>query len=65
VLSVFDEPGPNLDLKSIARARLERAGVAEINDVDLCTICSTPELFYSHRRDRGVTGRQAGIVWLT
>jgi copper oxidase (laccase) domain-containing protein len=20
-------------------------------------------LFFSHRRDRGVTGRQAGVVW--
>jgi YfiH family protein len=65
VLNVFDEPGPNLDLKAIARARLERAGAAEVHDVGLCTICSPPELFFSHRRDRGVTGRQAGIVWLT
>jgi YfiH family protein len=65
VLGVFDAPGPNLDLKSIAREQLERAGVAEVRDVGLCTICSEPELFFSHRRDRGVTGRQAGIVWLT
>ena len=65
VLSVFQEPGPNLDLKAIARARLERAGAAEVHDVGLCTICSPPELFFSHRRDRGVTGRQAGIVWRT
>jgi hypothetical protein len=65
VLSVFDEPGPNLDLKAIARARLEHAGVATVHDVGLCTICSEPDLFFSHRRDRGVTGRQAGIAWLT
>jgi YfiH family protein len=65
VLGVFDEPGPNLDLKAIARARLARAGVATVHDVGLCTICSAPELFFSHRRDRGVTGRQAGIAWLT
>jgi len=65
VLSVFDAPGPNLDLKAIARTRLERAGVAEVHDVGLCTICSGPELFFSHRRDQGVTGRQAGIVWLS
>lgn len=65
VLRVFSQPGPNLDLKLIARSRLERAGVAEIRDVGLCTICSAPELFFSHRRDRGVTGRQAGIAWLT
>jgi copper oxidase (laccase) domain-containing protein len=22
-----------------------------------------PERFFSHRRDRGVTGRQAGLAW--
>ena len=65
VLSVFGELGPNLDLKAIARARLEHAGVATVHDVGLCTICSAPDLFFSHRRDRGVTGRQAGIAWLT
>jgi purine-nucleoside/S-methyl-5'-thioadenosine phosphorylase / adenosine deaminase len=57
--------GRNLDLKAIARERLERAGVTAIHDADLCTICSEPSLFFSHRRDHGVTGRQAGIAWLT
>lgn len=57
--------GRHLDLKAIARAQLEAAGVSEIHDVGLCTICSPPELFYSHRRDHGVTGRQAGVAWLT
>lgn len=56
--------GRNLDLKAIARAELERAGVQTVHDVDLCTICSDESLFFSHRRDRGVTGRQAGIAWL-
>lgn len=55
----------NLDLKAIARAQLERAGVDAVHDVGLCTICSAPELFFSHRRDHGVTGRQAGVAWLT
>jgi YfiH family protein len=57
--------GRNLDLKAIARLELERAGVAEVHDSELCTICSDPSLFYSHRRDHGITGRQAGIAWLT
>ncbi len=56
--------GENLDLKAIARLELERAGVAEIHDSGLCTICSDPSLFFSHRREHGVTGRQAGIAWL-
>jgi hypothetical protein len=56
--------GRNLDLKAIARRELERAGVRQIHDARLCTICS-PSLFFSHRRDQGITGRQAGIAWLT
>jgi YfiH family protein len=55
--------GANLDLPAIARACLEAAGVEAIHDVGLCTICSDRNLFFSHRRDKGVTGRQAGIVW--
>jgi YfiH family protein len=55
--------GDNLDLKAIARAQLEQAGVGTIHDIDLCTICADPTLFYSHRRDHGLTGRQAGIAW--
>lgn len=56
--------GRNLDLKAIAARQLDDAGVDEIHDTGLCTICSDPSLFYSHRRDRGVTGRQAGVAWL-
>ena len=57
--------GRNLDLKAIAREQLEQAGVESVHDVELCTICSDKALFFSHRRDRGVTGRQAGLVWLS
>jgi len=56
--------GRNLDLKAIARKDLVGAGVAAVHDVDLCTICSDESLFFSHRRDRGITGRQAGVAWL-
>jgi YfiH family protein len=55
--------GRNLDLKAIARMQLERAGVEQVTDLALCTICDQD--FFSHRRDRGTTGRQAGVVWLT
>jgi polyphenol oxidase len=54
--------GDNLDLKAIAAAELELAGVTDVYDSGICTICS--EDFFSHRRDRGVTGRQSGIAWL-
>jgi purine-nucleoside/S-methyl-5'-thioadenosine phosphorylase / adenosine deaminase len=55
--------GRRLDLKLVARRRLEAAGVEAAHDVDLCTMCSDPGLFFSHRRDGGVTGRQAGVAW--
>jgi YfiH family protein len=54
---------PTLDLKAIAAERLAAAGVAEVHDVGLCTICADPALFFSHRRDGGATGRQCGVVW--
>jgi YfiH family protein len=60
----FGTHGPSLDLKAIAREQLERAGARQVHDVALCTICM-PELFFSHRRDRGITGRQAGIAWVS
>jgi YfiH family protein len=53
----------NLDIATVARAQLAAAGVTRVHDVGLCTICAAPELFFSHRRDGGVTGRQAGVVW--
>ena len=54
-----------LDLPLAVRDRLERAGLAPaaIASAGLCTSCH-PELFFSHRRDGGLTGRQAGLVWL-
>lgn len=71
VQSAFADRGPgvrrgrNLDLKAIARMELEQAGVPQVHDIHLCTICSDPSMFFSHRRDRGLTGRQAGIAWLS
>ncbi|MFL5824723.1 MAG: polyphenol oxidase family protein [Solirubrobacteraceae bacterium] len=56
--------GRNLDLRAVARGQLKRAGVGVVHDLDLCTACR-PELFFSHRRDHGVTGRQAGVAWLS
>jgi YfiH family protein len=49
-----------LDLWSAAEQALRAAGCDEVERTDLCTYCH-PELFFSHRRDRGRTGRQ-GVV---
>ena len=54
--------GRMLSLRAVAAARLRAGGVEAIEDVDLCTACNE-DLFFSHRRDHGVTGRQAGIAW--
>jgi YfiH family protein len=67
VLAAFEDldgvaSGRMLDLRAVARARLEGLGVSRIEDVDLCTSCRS-DLFFSHRRDSGITGRQGGIVW--
>ena len=55
--------GRMLDLRAIALHKLEAAGVRQIEQVDLCTSCRG-DLFFSHRRDGGVTGRQAGLAWI-
>jgi purine-nucleoside/S-methyl-5'-thioadenosine phosphorylase / adenosine deaminase len=55
--------GRMLDLPEVARRQLARAGVGEVQSAGLCTSCEA-DLFFSHRRDRGRTGRQAGIAWL-
>jgi polyphenol oxidase len=62
VRAVFGTTERTLDLKAIARARLQAAGVREVHDCGLCTACDA-ERFFSHRRDRGITGRQAGLAW--
>jgi YfiH family protein len=69
VLTAFEDLGEGiadgrmLDLRGVASRLLARAGVESIEVSELCTSC-TPELFYSHRRDAGRTGRQAGMVRL-
>jgi purine-nucleoside/S-methyl-5'-thioadenosine phosphorylase / adenosine deaminase len=55
--------GRMLDLPEVARRLLAEAGVEQIQSAGLCTSCEA-ELFFSHRRDAGRTGRQAGIAWL-
>jgi len=54
--------GRMLDLRAIADDLLRSAGVERIEHVDLCTSCRE-DLFFSHRRDSGMTGRQGGLVW--
>jgi polyphenol oxidase len=54
--------GSMLDLPEVAGRLLLDAGVERVETAGLCTSCE-PDLFFSHRRDAGRTGRQAGLVW--
>jgi len=54
-----------LDISLSCRLQLEQAGlpVNAIQQAAECTCCH-PELFFSHRRDNGKTGRQLGFIKL-
>lgn len=54
--------GRNLDLWTAAERILRGAGVDSVERFDVCTACSAE--FFSHRRDRGVTGRQGVIGYV-
>ena len=66
--AVAADPGARhgrlLDLKAVARAQLEDAGVERVEDVGVCTLCAPAGRVFSHRRDGPQTGRQAAIAWL-
>jgi YfiH family protein len=59
----FGENGRTLDLRAIAERALRRAGVQQVAHVDLCTSCDE-QRFFSHRRDRGLTGRQGALAYI-
>ena len=52
-----------LDLREANRRQLLATGLppASIAALDFCTACRT-DLFFSHRAEKGVTGRQMGVV---
>jgi hypothetical protein len=69
VLDAFSDLGPGiadgrmLDLAEVGRRLLASSGVDAVEASELCVSCEA-ELFFSHRRDAGRTGRQAGLVEL-
>jgi YfiH family protein len=59
-------PGrPMLDLPTAAMLALREAGLApeSLHDTGACTCCE-PALYFSHRRDHGLTGRHWGVAAL-
>lgn len=55
--------GRNLDLAEATERTLRAAGAESVERIQLCTSCEA-ELFFSHRRDRGITGRQGVLAAL-
>jgi len=55
--------GRKLDLWTVSERVLREAGVDSVERLDMCTACD-PDRFFSHRRDRGVTGRQGVIGYV-
>jgi len=55
--------GPMLDLSEVAVRLLAEAGVGKVAVAGLCTSCEV-DLFFSHRRDVGRTGRQGSLAWI-
>jgi len=53
--------GRNVNLWLAAESALAAAGCNAAERIELCTSCH-PELFFSHRRDHGQTGRQGVIA---
>jgi polyphenol oxidase len=54
--------GRNLDLWTVAELVLRDTGVDSVERIDVCTACGSE--FFSHRRDRGTTGRQGVIGYV-
>jgi len=52
-----------LDLWTSAERALRAAGCVDVDRLDTCTSCE-PDRFFSHRRDRGRTGRQGVIAYV-
>jgi YfiH family protein len=54
---------PGLDPAAGAAQALERAGIGQVRMAGECTV-DLEQRFFSHRRDHGRTGRQAGVIAL-
>ena len=50
------------DLYALARQRLHAQGVRAVYGGGFCTV--NDRRFFSHRRDKGASGRMAGLIWM-
>lgn len=52
------------DLYALAKVRLQLLGITEIYGGDFCTY-TQDDLFFSNRRDKGIKGNIANIIWIS
>lgn len=62
--AVRKESGWRLDLPKANLIQLQEMGITDMDVSNICTSCST-DLFYSHRGEKGKTGRQFSFISLT
>lgn len=60
---IKDDDGVKLDLWKANTITLEKAGVKNIELAGICTACNLDD-WYSHRGEKGKTGRFAGVIGL-
>ena len=51
----------HVDLKATNEAQLKTLGISQIEISEYCTI-ENNDLFFSHRKEKGVTGRMLAII---
>ena len=61
----FNQRAQTMNLWQLTQHQLAQAGLLEGNiyGIDLCTF-SQSELFFSYRRDKNFSGRQASFIWI-
>lgn len=61
----FNQQNKTMDLWQLTRHQLTQAGLLETNihGIDLCTYAA-PDSFFSFRRDKNLSGRQASFIWI-
>jgi YfiH family protein len=51
----------HVDLKATNAAQLQRLGITQIEISDYCTV-EHKDVFFSHRREKGITGRMLAVI---
>lgn len=60
--SQLDQDSYLMDIYVLARQRLEKRGVHDVYETKSCTF-DDKKRFFSYRRDGGITGRMASLIW--